>query len=191
MLPIFRAARVAVDHESVGQAGADFSSLLAKITPRMTVAVLPWQAAAIAQQFGMRVVEQHKHVTILGTDRVYSPSSFRVPGSYVSTFGPDITQIPSDGSLVQQAKAALTTFSTFGPPVYAATHVVNEAIASVCRSGQTPTRSNVLPAIKASDEATSILDQPIRFDSHGDLINAKWYLFHINSIGQYQLITGS
>jgi hypothetical protein len=74
--------------------------------------------------------------------------------------------------------------------VYAATHVVDEAIASVCRSRQTPTRFNVLPAIKSSTEATSALGEPIRFDSHGDLRDAKWFMFHINSAGRYQPIGG-
>lgn len=191
MIPLFKAAGITVDHESVSQKVTDFSSLVAKITPQMTVAVLPWQVAANAQQFGKNLAEQHKQVTIVGTDGLYSPSSFTIPGSYVSSFGPDITAIPADASLVQQAKAAFPKFGTFGPPVYAATHVVDEAIASVCKSGQTPTRSNVLAAIKATDEPTSILGQPIKFDSHGDLINAKWFLFHINSKGQYKLVTSA
>jgi hypothetical protein len=49
----------------------------------------------------------------------------------------------------------------------------------------------VLPAIKATSEATSILGEPIKFDSHGDLTNARWFVFHINSAGRYLLTTGS
>ena len=75
--------------------------------------------------------------------------------------------------------------------MYAATHVIDEAIASVCKSGQTPTRSNVLAAVKATDEPTSVLGQPIKFDSKGDLIGAKWFLFKINSTGKYVLVTNS
>jgi len=190
MMPIFQKAGIKVDHESVSQSVTDFSSLVAKITPQMTVAVLPWQVAANGEQFGKNLAEQHKKVTIVGTDGLYSPSSFTIPGSYVSSFGPDITAIPADASLVQQAKAAFPKFGTFGPPVYAATHVIDEAIASACKSG-TPSRSNVLAAIKSTDEPSSILGQPIKFDSHGDLINAKWFLFHINSAGQYKLVTNS
>jgi ABC-type branched-subunit amino acid transport system substrate-binding protein len=191
MLPILRAAGINADHESVSQASTDFSPLVAKVTPRTTVIVLPWQAPANAQQFGKSLVAQHKHVTVVATDRVYSPSSFTVPGAYVSWFAPDITAIPADGRLVQQAKAALTRFGTWGPPLYAATHVVDKAITAVCKSGQMPTRSDVLPAIKATNEATSILGEPIKFDSHGDLTNARWFVFHINSAGRYLLTTGS
>ena len=190
MIPIFQKAGIRVDHESVSQKVTDFSSLVAKITPQMTVAVLPWQVAANAEQFGKNLQEQHKNVTIVGTDGLYSPSSFTIPGSYVSSFGPDITAIPADASLVAQAKAAFPKFGTFGPPVYAATHVIDEAIAQACKSG-TPTRSSVLAAIRATDEPSSILGQPIKFDSHGDLVGAKWFLFHINSQGKYQLVTNS
>jgi ABC-type branched-subunit amino acid transport system substrate-binding protein len=66
--------------------------------------------------------------------------------------------------------------------------VIDQAIASVCKSGQTPSRSNVLAAIKATNEPTSILGQPIKFDSHGDLVNGKFFLFKINPKGQYKLI---
>ena len=169
----------------------DFSSLVAKVTPQMTVVVLPWQVAANAQQFGKNLAAQGKKVTIHGTDGLYSPSSFTIAGSYVSSFGPDITAIPADATLVSEAKAAYPKFGTFGPPVYAATHVVDQAIASVCKSGQTPTRSNVLAAIKTTNESTSVLGQPIKFDSHGDLVGAKWFLFHINPQGKYVLVTSA
>jgi ABC-type branched-subunit amino acid transport system substrate-binding protein len=75
--------------------------------------------------------------------------------------------------------------------VFAATHVIDQAIASVCKSGQTPSRGNVLAAVKATSEATSILGQPIKFDSHGDLVGAKWFLFKINKQGQYKLVTNT
>ena len=51
MIPIFNAAGIKVDHESVSQKITDFSSLVAKITPAEKVVVLPWQIAANAQQF--------------------------------------------------------------------------------------------------------------------------------------------
>ena len=48
----------------------------------------------------------------------------------MSSFGPDITAIPADASIVTAAKAAFPKFGTFGPPIYAATHVLDEAIAA-------------------------------------------------------------
>jgi branched-chain amino acid transport system substrate-binding protein len=189
MIPVFQKAGIKVDHESVSQNVTDFSSLVSKVTPETTVVVLPWQVAANGEQFGKNLQEQKKNATIVGTDGMQS-SSFTNPGSYVSTFGPDITGIPADASIVAAAKTAYPKFGTFGPPAYAATHVIDEAIASACKSG-TPTRSAVLAAVKATAEPTSILGQPIHFNTKGDLIGAKWFLFKINQQGKYVLVTNS
>jgi branched-chain amino acid transport system substrate-binding protein len=191
MTPVFTAAGIKVDHESVSQKVTDFSSLVAKVTPATTVVVLPWQVAANAQQFGRNLAQQHKTALIFGTDGLFSPSAFTISGSYVSSFGPDITAIPADAAIASAAQSKYGSFGTFGPPVFAATHVVDEAIASVCKAGQTPNRSNVLAAIKNTNEPTSILGQPIAFDAHGELVNGKFFLFKINSAGKYQLIPSS
>jgi branched-chain amino acid transport system substrate-binding protein len=191
MIPVFQQAGIKVDHESVSQKVTDFSSLVAKVTPDTTVVVLPWQLAVNAQQFGRDLQQQHKTAVIFGTDGLFDPKSFTIPGSYVSTFGPDITAISADAAIVAAATAKWGAFSTFGPPTYAATHVIDEAIASVCKSGQTPSRANVLAAIKTTNEATTILGQPISFDANGDMVNARFFLFKINSSGKYQLIPSS
>ena len=188
MLPIFQAAGIKVDHESVSQKVTDFSSLVAKVTSAESVVVLPWQIAANAQQFGRDLAQEHKSAVIFGTDGLFSPGTFTISGSYVSSFGPDITAIPADATIAQAAQAKYGSFGTFGPPVFAATHVIDEAIASVCKAGQTPSRANVLAAIKQTNEPTSILGQPISFDSHGDLVNGKFFLFKITPAGKYQLI---
>src|SRR5690348_10392280 len=191
MTPVFQAAGIKVDHESVSQKLTDFSSLVAKVTPDTSVVVLPWQVAANAQQFGRNLAQQHKKAVIFGTDGLFSPSAFTISGSYVSAFGPDITAMPAEAAIVAAAKAKNISFGTFGPPVYAATHVVDEAIASVCKAGQTPSRANVLAAIKNTNEPTSILGHPISFDAHGDMVSGKFFLFKIDSAGKYQLVPSS
>jgi branched-chain amino acid transport system substrate-binding protein len=188
MVPIFKAAGIKVDHESVSQKTTDFSSLVAKVTPTTSVVVLPWQIAANAQQFGRNLAQQHKKAVIFGTDGLFSPGTFTINGSYVSSFGPDITAIPADKAIAALAKTKYGSFGTFGPPVFAATHVIDQAIAAVCKSGQTPSRANVLAQIKKTDEPATILGQPIKFDSHGDVVNGKFFLFKIDSTGKYNLI---
>ena len=189
MVPIFQAAGIKVNHESASQKATDFSSLVAKVTPAMSVVVLPWQIAANAQQFGRDLAQQHKKAVIFGTDGVFGPGTFTIAGSYVSSFGTDISAIPADAAIVASAKAH-GFFGVAGPFTFAAMHVVNEAIASVCKSGQTPGRANVLAAIKKTNEPTTILGQPIRFDSHGDSVHHKFFLYKINSAGEYQPIPG-
>jgi branched-chain amino acid transport system substrate-binding protein len=188
MTPVFKAAGIKIDHESVSQKTTDFSSLVSKVTPTTSVVVLPWQVAANAQQFGRNLAEQHKNAVIFGTDGLFSPGTFSINGSYVSSFGPDITALPADKAIAAAAAAKYGSFGTFGPPVFAAQHVIDEAIASVCKAGQTPSRANVLAAIKQTNEPTSILGQPIKFTSSGDLVNGKFFLFKINAKGKYQLI---
>jgi len=188
MTPIFQQAGIKVDHESVSQKVTDFSSIVAKVTPATTVVVLPWQVATNAQQFGRNLAQQHKNAVIFGTDGLFSPGTFTITGSYVSSFGPDITGIPADASIVATATSKYGKFGTFGPPVFAATHVMDEAIASVCKAGHVPTRASVLAAVKTTSEPTSILGQPISFTSGGDLVNGKFFLFKIDSTGKYNLI---
>src|SRR5262249_41428957 len=190
MTPIFKAAGIKVDHESVSQKVTDFSSLVAKITPSTTVVVLPWQVASNAQQFGRNIAQLKKKAVIFGTDGLFSPGTFTINGSYVSSFGPDINSIAADKPFAAPANPKSATFGTFGPPVFAAQHVIDEAIASVCKSGQTPSRANVLAAIKNTNEATTILGQPIKFTPSGDVVNGKFFLFKIDSSGKYNLIPG-
>jgi branched-chain amino acid transport system substrate-binding protein len=191
MVPIFKAAGIKVDHESVSQQTTSFSSLVAKVTPAMSVVVLPWQIAANAQQFGRDLAEQQRKAVIFGTDGLFSPGVFTISGSYMSSFGTDFNAIPADAAIAAALKAKYRwPHGTFGPPAYAATHVIDEAIASVCRSGRTPSRRNVLAAIKKTSEPDTILGHPIAFDSHGDLVHGKFFLYKINSAGKYQPTPG-
>jgi branched-chain amino acid transport system substrate-binding protein len=142
MIRLLRRTGIRVDHKSVSQRQTNFAALVNKVTPPIRVVILPWEIASNAQEFGLQLARAHRRAAIVGTDGLFSPSVFTIAGSYVSAFGPDITAIPPDASLVAEARAAFPKFGTFGPPVYAATHVLDEAIASVCGSGQTPTRAN-------------------------------------------------
>jgi branched-chain amino acid transport system substrate-binding protein len=191
IIPVLKKAGIAVDRESVNQKQTDFSSLVSKVDADTGVVILPWQVAANAQQFGQNLKEQKKNAVIFGTDGLYSPDQFKIPGSYVSAFAPDITSIDSDADIVSKAKSKFGSFGTFGPPVYAATHVVDEAIAAVCKNGDTPSRSNVLEQIKKTDQPDSILGQPIKFTPQGDLVGAKFFTFKLDAKGKYQALPAS
>src|SRR4051812_13059225 len=188
MTPVLEKAGVKVDRESVSQKQTDFSSIVSKVGPDTGVVILPWQVAANAQQLGENLSEQNKKAVIFGTDGLYSPDQFKIPGSFVSSFAPDITGIPGDEEIVKIAKDKLGSFGTFGPGTYAATNVVNEAIAAVCKAGNTPSRENVLAQIKKTNLPESILGQPIKFDENGDLIGAKFFLFKLDENGKYELV---
>jgi branched-chain amino acid transport system substrate-binding protein len=195
MIPILQKAGIKVNHQTLN--GTDTGATLANaisslVTSQLnaseTVTVLPWQAAANAQTFGLDVKQQHKTTTLFGTDGTNSPSQFKIPGTYVSNFGPDISTSTSalDKSLVSGV-AKYGPYGSFGVPTYAAADVVMKAISSVCKAGQTPSRANVLAAIKTTNipAADNPLGATIAFQPNGNLVDHPGYLFHITSKGTY------
>jgi hypothetical protein len=81
-------------------------------------------------------------------------------------------------------------YGSFGIPTYAAADVEMKAIAAVCKSGQTPSRSNVLAQIKKTNipGSQNPLAVTVAFKSNGDLVGQPGYLFKIGSDGKYQEI---
>jgi branched-chain amino acid transport system substrate-binding protein len=198
MVPILQKAGISVNHQSYNgtDTGATLANALSSLVtsqlkPDDGVTVLPWQTAANAQQFGLDAKQQGKTTTLFGTDGTDSPSQFKIPGSYVSNFGPDISTSPSalDKSIVSGV-AAYGPYGSFGVPTYAATDVVVKAIASVCKSGQTPNRANVLAAIKMTHipAAETPMAIGIAFQPNGNLVDHPGFLFHITSNGTYLAI---
>ena len=140
----------------------DFSSIIAKVTPSTSVVVLPWQVASNAQQLGRDLAQQHKKAVIFGTDGLFSPGTFTIDGSYVSSFGPDIHGIAADAPIVARPRRPRTS---------ALRHVRPAGVRGDARAGRghqwvsvrpDPTRANVLAAVKATNESTSILGQSIQ-----------------------------
>ena len=190
-----RARGIKVNHQTYNgtDTGATLANALsslvtAQLTSNETVTVLPWQAAANAQQFGLDAKQQGKKTILFGTDGTNSPSQFHIPGTYISTFGPDISTStnPLDKAVVAGV-AKYGPYGAFGVPTYAAADVVMRAIASVCKTGQTPSRANVLAAIRQTNIPASqnVLSQPISFTATGNLSGQPGYLFHVSSQGKY------
>jgi branched-chain amino acid transport system substrate-binding protein len=195
MTPILEKAGIKVNHQTINgtDTGATLASALSSLVTSQlnsseTVTILPWQTASNAQQFGLDAKQQGKTTTIFGTDGTDSPSQFKIPGSYVSNFGPDISTNKSalDKSIVKGV-AKYGPYGAFGLPTYEATDVEMKAIAAVCKAGKTPSRANVLAAIRKTNIAASAnpLGIPIAFQMNGNLAGNYGYLFHINAKGQY------
>jgi branched-chain amino acid transport system substrate-binding protein len=198
IVPILQKAGIKVNHQTIN--GTDTGATLAnainslvtsQLNSNETVTMLPWQAAANAQEFGLEVQKQHKTTTLFGTDGTNSPSQFKIVGTYVSNFGPDISQSTSalDKQLVSGV-AQFGPYGSFGVPTYAATDVEMKAIAAVCKSGQTPSRANVLAQIRKTNipPADNPLDVTIAFQRDGDIVGQPGYLFKIEAGGKYVAI---
>jgi branched-chain amino acid transport system substrate-binding protein len=195
MSPVLTAAGYTVNHQSYNgtDTGAtlqsDFSSLAnSQVSADTHLVILPWQSAGNAQQFGQTLQQQGKTVTLFGTDGTDSPGQFIIPGTYVSNFGPDISTSKSalDKSIVKGIKK-FGAYGAFGVPTWQATTVEMNAIASVCKAGKKPSRSNVLAAIRKTNVPLkkSALGVPIKFQANGDLAAKAGYLFHLDAKGTY------
>ncbi len=97
MIPVLKKAGIKVNHQTINgtDTGATLSNAIkslvnSQLTPNETVTFLPWQTATNAQMFGLAAKQQGKKTILFGTDGTNSPTQFKIPGSYVSAFGPDI-----------------------------------------------------------------------------------------------------
>jgi branched-chain amino acid transport system substrate-binding protein len=179
-----------VTRESVSQDQTDFSSLVSAVADDTDVVFLPWQVAANAQLFGNQLAEQGKDVVIFGSDGLFSPEDFKIAGSYVSSFAPDITGLddPAIQDMVARFEDEYGDFGTFGPPVFAATTVVMEAATAICEGGEEPTREAMIEQMDQTDLPESILGQPIAFTENGDIQDATFFIFQVQDDGSYQLV---
>ena len=72
-----------------------------------------------------------------------TPTQFKVPGSYVSNFAPDISGIAADKAIIAGWKKdnPKSQLGSFGPPSYLATQVALQAIKYACTAGKGRSRT--------------------------------------------------
>lgn len=186
LIDALREHGVETSRDSVNQDATDFSALVSRIGADTDVVFLPWQIAANAQLFGRQMAEQGKEATIFGSDGLFSPDDFSIEGSYVSSFAPDITQVPDAAEVVEAFRNEYGEFGTFGPPAYAAAEVLATAINAACEDGDA-TREAVLEQIPNTSIDPSILGQPITFTEGGDIEGAKFFIFQVTD-GGFELV---
>jgi branched-chain amino acid transport system substrate-binding protein len=178
---------ITVERDSVSQDQSDFSALVGRVGDA-DVVFLPWQLANKAQVFSEQLKEQGSDAVIFGSDGLFS-DDFTQVDAYVSSFAPDVKAIESSAELVSAYEAEYGEFaSTFGPPVYAATTVVLEAISRACEEGD-PTRESVSEQIGETATDESILGSGITFDDNGDVEGAEFYIFQVKGPGEYELVS--
>jgi ABC-type branched-subunit amino acid transport system substrate-binding protein len=185
VVPALKDAGVDVQSDSVSSTNTDYSALVSKTASDTDVVFLPWMLAANAQLFGDQMKEQGKKAHIFGTDGVFSPQDFKVEGSYLSTFSPDLVNDKKYADLVKQFEDRFGQFGAFGLPTYPAAQVILNAIKKVCDDGDsTPDAGPVADAVKKTDISDSVLGQSISFESSGEMKDAKFYVYTIKD-GKY------
>ena len=179
-----RTGGVRVKRSSVDQKETDFSALVATIADGADVVYLPWQIAASAQLFGQQLRAQGKQAVIFGGDGLDS-GDFKIPGSYVAAFAPDVRGVKGNEAFVREYGAKFV--SNFGPPAYVATQAAIAAIQKACADGEA-TRAEVLKAMKATRLAKIVLGGDLEFTPRGDRKDARFSTFKLGAGGKKTLV---
>jgi branched-chain amino acid transport system substrate-binding protein len=183
---------VNVQRESVNEADTtDFSSLVARIPANTQSVYIPWQLAPKAQLFGQQLRGAGKRAILFGSDGLFDPDSFKIPGSFVSFFPIDLTSpiITAYRRGPGRGKTEL-----FGLPSYQAADVVGRAIDKACANG-TATRAEVRRFINGTNipKAQALLGFRVKFVQRkrgvlgpGDMESpANFGIYRINTRGVY------
>jgi branched-chain amino acid transport system substrate-binding protein len=171
--------------ESVTQDDADFSALVTRIGGSGAQAIFfPGQIASQGALLARQLQEQGVDVILFGADGFQSVDDFIVgaagatEGAYVSAFAPDIHNLESSADIVARYIEQYGEFGTFGPPTYAATLVVLEAIQRAADGGNL-SREGVLAEVANTNQEISVLGGSLAFDENGDVQNAQFYIFQV------------
>jgi branched-chain amino acid transport system substrate-binding protein len=189
---LLRSAGATVARESVNPAETtDFSSLAARIPSDTQVVYIPWQLAPKAQLFGQQLRAAGKNARLFGSDGLFDPDNFKIPGSLVSFFPIDLRS-PVIGAFRRGPGGGESQL--FGLPTYVATDVVARAIDKACANGQA-TRTEVRRFIGQTSipRAQSLLGFAVRFVQTvraplgpGDMQRpADFGIYRINPDGSY------
>jgi branched-chain amino acid transport system substrate-binding protein len=178
------AGGVRVTRTSVAQKVTDFSSLVATIGSEIDVVFLPWQVAASAQLFGQQLKKLGKKAIIVGSDGLDS-GDFKIQGSYVSAFAPDIRGVAGNASFIEGYGASF--ISNFGPPMYVATQAAIAAIEKACADGDA-TRAEVETNLRKTFIPKIVLGGSLRFTARGDRKGAKFFIFKLGAGGKKTLV---
>jgi branched-chain amino acid transport system substrate-binding protein len=190
---VLKKAGVSVVRLSAPNTTTDYSAYVTKVPNDADVVFFPTQKPGDAQTFAQQLIEQGKKAKVFGSDGSNNAATFKVPGSYVSNFAPDITGIAADKALIAGWKKANPgkTVGSFGPPTYGAAQVMMNAIKKACVAGHGVIKSkrDVLRQVKKVRISNWILGGKFRFSTKSnDPLNAKFYIFQIQSNGSYKLV---
>src|SRR5712692_3569172 len=129
-----KAAGVTTIRLSAPNTTTDYSAYVTKVPSDADIVFFPTQKPPDAQTFAQQLLEQGKKAKVFGGDGSNDSTAFKVPGSYVSNFAPDITGIAADKSIIAGWKKDNPgkPVGSFGPPTYGAVQVLLHPIKQAC-----------------------------------------------------------
>jgi branched-chain amino acid transport system substrate-binding protein len=189
---VLKKGGVSTTRLSASNTTTDYSAFVTKVPSDTDIVFFPTQKPGDAQTFAQQLIEQGKKAKVFGGDGSNGPSQFKQAGSYVSNFAPDITGIKADAAIVSGWKKDNPgkAIGSFGPPSYGAAQVALNAIALACKQGHGKAdRQAVLRNIKKVKISNWILGGQFKWSTKSnDPLNAKFYIFQIQSDGSYKLV---
>ena len=190
---VLKAKGIATTRLSVANTVTDFSSAVSRIASNTHFVFVPTQKPGDAQKIARKLIEQGKKAKVFGGDGTDDPSQFKVPGSYVSTFAPDIRAIAYNKALIAgwQKDNPGAVLGSFGPPAYLATQVALNAIKRACDigKGRIDDRRDVIRNVKQILVKNAIIGGDFRFSPvSNDPVRAKYYIFEIQKNGSYKTV---
>jgi branched-chain amino acid transport system substrate-binding protein len=189
---VLQKAGVTTIRKSAPNTTTDYSAFVTQVPSDADVVFFPTQKPPDAQTFAQQLIEQGKKAKVFGGDGSNDATQFKVPGSYVSNFAPDITGLAADKAIIAGWKKANPgkAVGSFGPPSYGAAQIALNAIHLACLQGHGKiTRQLVLQNIKKVHVANWILGGAFKWSTKtNDPLNAKFYIFQIQSNGSYKLV---
>jgi len=190
---VLKAKGVSTSRLSVANTVTDFSSFVTKVPSSADFVFFPTQKPADAQNIAQQLIEQGKKAKVFGGDGSNDPDAFKVPGSFVSNFAPDISGFAYNKSVIAGWKKDNpgTNLGSFGPPAYLAAQVALNAMKKACDigNGSIKDRRDVVRNVKRIVVKDSILGGDFRFSTKSnDPLNAKFYIFEIQGNGSYKLV---
>jgi branched-chain amino acid transport system substrate-binding protein len=188
-----KAHGVSTSRLSAPNTTTDYSSYVTRVPSDADVVFFPTQQPPAAQTMAEQLVEQGKKAIMFSGDGSDAPAQYNKAGGYVSNFAPDITGIPQDKAVIAAWKKDNPgkQVGSFGPPTYGATQVLLTAIKNACSAGHgtLKSRASVLKQVKRVRIPGWILGGNFRFSTKtNDPLNAKFYIFKIQSDGSYKLV---
>ena len=190
---VLKKAGVATSRLSAPNTTTDYSAYVTKVPNDADVVFFPTQKPGDAQTFAQQMIEQGKKAKVFGGDGSNDPSQFKVPGSYVSNFAAPISLFPYNKSIIAGWLKANPgkSVGSFGPPTYGAVQILFTAIKKTCadEGGVIKNRRDVISRVKHVKIKNFILGGNFAFSTKtNDPLNARFYIFQIQSNGSYKLI---
>ncbi|OPZ65114.1 MAG: Leu/Ile/Val/Thr-binding protein precursor [Firmicutes bacterium ADurb.Bin506] len=179
-------AGVRVTRGQITMEDRDFAPILTRVraaAPDLLYLGLanPAQAAAILKQAAGLGIK----LPLMGgdglkeQDQLIEGSAGLAEGMYVTSIGKDVREVPEARAFIEKFEARYGALSVFGGQTYEATNIL---IAAMRRASADPTkltRANVMQALAATSNYKGILGFPISFDSRGDVVGARIYVYQV------------